>query len=70
VAYRIDKAIPGLQEALLHMNEGAQWELYIPPRLAYRGVRKRGIGDRAFEPLIYIVELKSVIDGDDAGNEN
>jgi len=64
-AYRIDQVMPGLQEALLQMNEGAQWELYIPPRLAHthNSVRKRGIGDRAFEPLIYVVELKSVVEG-------
>jgi len=69
-ASRIDELRPGLQEALLQMNEGAQWELYIPPGLAYTGVRRRGMGDRAFEPLIYIVELKSVIEGGDASKEN
>jgi FKBP-type peptidyl-prolyl cis-trans isomerase len=69
-ASRIDELKPGLQEALLQMNEGAQWELYIPPGLAYNNVRRRGIGDRAFEPLIYVVELKSVIEGGETGNEN
>jgi FKBP-type peptidyl-prolyl cis-trans isomerase len=62
-AYRIDELIPGLQEALQHMNEGARWELYVPPKLAHRGVRKRGRGKLAFEPMIYVVELKSVMEG-------
>jgi FKBP-type peptidyl-prolyl cis-trans isomerase/archaellum component FlaC len=62
VAFSFDQVMPGLQEALLRMEEGAQWELYIPPALAYRkGTRKRG--KYGYEPLIYVVELKSVIEG-------
>lgn len=60
----VDKAIPGLREALPHMSEGAQWELYIPARLAYPGVRKRG--PYGFEPLILTVELISVITAEPA----
>lgn len=65
-AHHVDELIPGLQEALLHMNEGAQWELYVPPKLAHRGIRKRGRGKLAFEPIIYVVELKSVMEGGQA----
>ena len=54
----VDDAIPALKEALLHMKEGAQWELYIPPHLAYPGTRKRG--PYGFEPLILTAELISV----------
>jgi FKBP-type peptidyl-prolyl cis-trans isomerase len=61
--YRVAELIPGLREALQRMDEGAQWELYIPPRLAYKGVRKRGRGKLAFEPLIYVVELRSIMEG-------
>lgn len=49
---------PGLREALLHMQEGAQWELYIPANKAYRGTRKRG--PFAFEPVIVTLELISI----------
>jgi FKBP-type peptidyl-prolyl cis-trans isomerase len=55
----VDDAIPALKEALLHMEEGAQWELYIPPNLAFPGVRKRG--PHGYEPLILTVELVSVV---------
>jgi FKBP-type peptidyl-prolyl cis-trans isomerase len=62
VAFNIDQVMPGLQEAFLLMEEGAQWELYVPPALAYRGgTRKRR--KYGYEPLIYVVELKSVIEG-------
>ena len=57
--FTVDEAIPALKEALPLMQEGAQWELYIPARLAYPGVRKRG--PSGFEPLILTVELISVV---------
>ncbi len=55
----VDDAIPALKEALLHMKEGAQWELYVPTNLAFPGVRKRG--PYGFEPLILTMELISVV---------
>jgi predicted nucleic acid-binding Zn-ribbon protein len=58
----VDDAIPALKEALLHMKEGAQWELYVPTNLAFPGVRKRG--PYGFEPLIVTMELISVVAGD------
>jgi hypothetical protein len=54
----VNEALPGLREALQHMQENAQWELYVPPALTSDGVRRRG--RFAFEPLIYTVELLSV----------
>jgi hypothetical protein len=54
----VAEAIPGLREALQLMQEGGQWELYVPPALASNGVRKRG--RFGFEPVIYVVELLSV----------
>jgi FKBP-type peptidyl-prolyl cis-trans isomerase FkpA len=57
-SFTVNEAIPALKEALPGMREGAQWELYIPPKLVYKGVRKRG--PRGFEPLILTVELLSV----------
>jgi hypothetical protein len=55
----VSEATPGLREALQHMQENAQWELYIPPALVSKGVRKRG--GFGFEPLIYTLELLSVV---------
>jgi predicted nucleic acid-binding Zn-ribbon protein len=55
----VNEAIPALKEALSHMEEGAQWELYVPANLAYPGIRKRG--SFGFEPLIMTVELISVV---------
>jgi hypothetical protein len=54
----VAEAIPGLREALQLMQEGGQWELYVPPALVSNGVRKRG--RFGFEPLIYVVELLSI----------
>lgn len=62
VAFSIGQVMPGLQEALLRMEEGAQWELYVPPALAYRGGTRKH-RKYGYEPLIYVVELKSVIEG-------
>ncbi len=54
----VSEALPGLREALQHMRENAQWELYVPPSLINDAVRKRG--RFGYEPLIYTVELLSV----------
>lgn len=59
----VNEAFPGLKEALLHMREGAQWELYVPAKLAYRNVRKRG--PYGYEPRIITVELVSVAPAED-----
>jgi FKBP-type peptidyl-prolyl cis-trans isomerase len=61
--YRMSEVIPGWQEALLQMQEGAEWELYVPPQQAQKGnVRKRGV--TGFEPSVYLIELLEVIEGD------
>lgn len=56
-AFRVDGVIAGWTEALQLMDEGAQWELYIPPDLAF-GSR----GPVADETLVYQVELIAVGD--------
>jgi FKBP-type peptidyl-prolyl cis-trans isomerase len=69
VVFDIDQVMPGLQEALLRMEEGAAWELYIPPDLAYRGnVRNRK--NYGYEPLVYVVELRSVIEEEQQSTGN
>jgi FKBP-type peptidyl-prolyl cis-trans isomerase len=57
--FSVETATPALKEALPQMQEGAQWELYIPTSLAYSGVRKRS--PYGFEPVIMTVELLSVV---------
>jgi len=51
--------IPGWREALTLMQEGAKWEIYVPPNLAY-GERSSGtvIGPNA--TLIFQIELVSI----------
>jgi len=57
--YRLAEVLPAWQEALQHMEEGAQWELYLPASLARRsGTRKRSA--HGGQPVIYQVELVSI----------
>jgi FKBP-type peptidyl-prolyl cis-trans isomerase len=51
--------IKGWQEALPMMKEGAKWELYIPPELAY-GARGSGSRIGANQTLVFEVELLEV----------
>lgn len=55
VSFSVDKVIPGLTEALQLMREGAVWELYLPPELAYGRH-----GPLAHQTVIYEVELLGV----------
>lgn len=56
--FRTDGVIPGWKEALLLMNEGAKWQLFLPPALAYGQRRNGHIGPNS--TLIYELELLSV----------
>ena len=63
--FKVSDLIPGWQEALQYMEEGAQWELYVPPSLASRGgTRKRGM--LGLQPLIYQLELVAINQNGDA----
>jgi len=55
VSFSVNKVIRGWSEALQLMREGAKWELYLPPELAY-GRR----GPLAHQTVIYEVELLGV----------
>ena len=56
VQFNVNEIIPGWQEALKLMQEGAKWQLFIPSQLAY-GTRGAGrdIGPNA--TLIFDIEL-------------
>ena len=56
---RMERVIKGWREALLLMKEGARWELYIPPDLAY-GKRGRGKTIPPNSALVFEVELLKV----------
>ncbi len=55
----VNEVIPGLREALVLMQEGAKWLLYIPPNLAYG---ERGLGSQIGpnSALIFEVELIAI----------
>jgi len=57
--FQTDRVIPGWTEALQMMKEGAKWQLFIPPKLAYG---ERGAGRRIppNSALVFEVELLSV----------
>lgn len=61
-SFIVKDVIPGMQEALQLMPEGARWELYIPPDLAFR--RRGPLEDQA---LIYEVELLRIGETADSG---
>ena len=54
-SFRVDRVIKGWTEALQLMKEGAKWQLFIPPELAYR--RRGPLEDQT---LLFDVELISV----------
>lgn len=58
--FLVKEVIPGMQEALQLMPEGARWELYIPPDLAFR--RRGPLEDQA---LIYEIELLRIAESAD-----
>jgi len=65
VQFSVSQLVPGLREVVQRMEVGARWEVYVSPDHAYRGgVRKRK--KYGYEPLLYVVELRSVIDAGDS----
>jgi FKBP-type peptidyl-prolyl cis-trans isomerase len=61
VQFSVNQLVPGLREVVPRMEEGARWEVYVSPDYAYRGgTRKRK--RFGYEPLVYVVELRSVLE--------
>ena len=53
---------PHLREALLQMEEGAKWEVYVPAKLSPKSAIKAR--DRlASRQKVYLIELLQVIKG-------
>lgn len=59
VTFQIAKIINGWQQALILMSEGAKWQVFIPPILAYgSGGAGQNIGPN--ETLVFEIELVSI----------
>ena len=58
ITLRANQVIKGFTDALVHMPEGSEWEIYIPQELAY-GEREQG-QIKPFSALIFKVSLISV----------
>jgi FKBP-type peptidyl-prolyl cis-trans isomerase/predicted nucleic acid-binding Zn-ribbon protein len=54
-AFRLSDAIPGLQDVLQYMEEGAKWEVYVPAELAFKKP-----GPYSGQDVIFVIELKAV----------
>ncbi len=64
--FKMAGVIPGWKEALKLMPVGSQWQLFIPPELAYGakglayGTRGSGVKIGPYETLIYELELVAI----------
>lgn len=58
ITLRANQVIKGFTDALVHMPEGSEWEIYIPQELAY-GEREQG-QIKPFSALIFKVSLIAV----------
>ena len=56
--FNLNEVIAGWQEVLQLMQEGAKWELVMPPELAYGDIGSDNVGPN--ETLIFEIELISV----------
>lgn len=55
--YSLKEAIPGMQEGLQLMSEGARFEFVVPPELAWG---KRGVGNKIGPNAVLVMDVKLV----------
>lgn len=70
VEFKVNQVIPGWQEALQKMQQGATWELYVPAKLAYgeRGfMNPSGTSIEPNSTLVFKVHLISVNSDSNSG---
>ena len=63
IAIKVKKTIEGWQEALVKMSPGAEWEIFVPAKLAYGNAGWRGRVEPG-ETLIYRLKMIEVIPAD------
>jgi len=68
-AFRVNEAFPGWSEGLRLMKEGAKWQLFIPPNLAFAERDSGSLARLRNEIVIYEVELISVKEAPFVGGE-
>jgi FKBP-type peptidyl-prolyl cis-trans isomerase len=61
-SFRVDEAIPGLQDVLQYMEEGAKWEVYIPSELAFKEPAAFGGQTVLFELELISIENARVLE--------
>lgn len=57
----VGKLIPGWKEALSMMKEGDEWELLVPPKLAYGETRTDSSSDLWGQALLFNMQLVAVV---------
>jgi hypothetical protein len=64
--FGMDGLLPGWQEPLLRMQEGAEFEVYVPPEIAnISGISSTS--KQRMEPGIYLIELIQVVEVGEGG---
>lgn len=56
--FQVKSVIKGWQEALTMMREGAKWQIFVPPELAYGETGKRPIGPN--QTLVFDLQLVDI----------
>lgn len=64
--FQVKSVIKGWQEALTMMREGAKWQIFVPPELAYGETGKRPIGPN--QTLVFDLQLVEIKEDGAAGS--
>lgn len=63
--FQVKSVIKGWQEALTMMREGAKWQIFVPPELAYGESGKRPIGPN--QTLVFDLQLVDIKEPGESG---